>query len=109
MDNKPNKTAKFRTKIWDLLNDDTHETYSANTHIIFKSIVLKSSLCDYKDVYIFVKGTISVVNTAGTGHIPNNEDRNVVFKSCTSFKDCISEINNTQVDDAISTDVVKPM
>ena len=28
----------------------------------------------------------------------NNRNKEVVLKSCTSFTDCISEINNTQID-----------
>ena len=35
-----------------------------NSHIKFKTTMLKSSLCDYNDAYILVKGTISVNNTA---------------------------------------------
>ena len=31
---------------------------------IIKTSMLSSSLCDYNDVYIFVKGTIIVTNTA---------------------------------------------
>ena len=40
--------------------------------------MLKSSLCDYSDAYILVKGTISVVNTA---------DAEVIFKNCALFTD----------------------
>ena len=36
----------------------------------------------------------------------NNE---VIFKNCAPFTDCISEINNTQIDDAKYKDVVMPM
>ena len=32
---------------------------------------------------------------------PNNNDEEVVFKNCTSFTDCISEINHTQLDELI--------
>ena len=33
---------------------------------------LKSSLCDYSDAYILVKGTITVNNTAADGAAANN-------------------------------------
>ena len=41
----------------------------------------------------------------------NEDERNklVTFKNCASFTECISEINNTQVDNAKGLDVVMPM
>ena len=71
--------------------------------------MLKSSLCDYSDAYILVKGTISVNNTAAAGTAVNNNDKKVIFKNCASFTNCISEINNTQIDNAKDIDIVMPM
>ena len=34
--------------------------------------MLRSSLCDYSDAYILVKGNISVNKTAADGAAPNN-------------------------------------
>ena len=68
--------------------------------------MLKSSLCDYSDAYILVKGTISVNNTAAQGAAANNTNKKVIFKNCAP---CISEINNTQIDNAKDTDIVMPM
>ena len=70
--------------------------------------MLKSSLCDYSDSYIFVKGTMSIARVLAPAE-PNNVGKEVVFKSCAPFTDCISEINNTQIDDAKDMDVVMPM
>ena len=67
--------------------------------------MLNSSLCDYSDAYSLVKGTITV---APQGDNPNNEDKIVVFENCTPYTDCISEINNTQLDNAEDIDVVTP-
>ena len=36
-------------------------------------------------------------------------NKKVIFKNCALFTDCITEINNTQVDDAQTTDIVMPM
>ena len=69
--------------------------------------MLRSSLCDYSDAYILVKWTISI--TAQTGDNPNNANKEVVFKNCAPFTDCISEINNTQIDSAKHIDVIMPM
>ena len=66
-------------------------TYKTNSQIKFKTLMLKSSLCDYSDVYIHLSGTITVENT-GTAAVANNR-RNVIIKNCCPFTDCISEIN----------------
>ena len=69
----------------------------------------KSSLCDYSDAYILVKGTISINNTAAQGAAANNIDKKVIFKNCAPFTNCISETNNTQIDNAKDIDIVMPM
>ena len=71
--------------------------------------MLKSSLCDYGDAYIFVNSTIAVNNTAAAGADANNTNKKVVFKNCAPFTNCISEINNTQVDNAKDIDIVMPI
>ena len=76
--------------------------------------MLQSSLCDYSDAYILVKGTISVNNTAAAAAAAaaaavNNDDKKVIFKNCAPFTNCISEINNTQIDNAKDIDIVMPM
>ena len=76
--------------------------------ITIKTLMLNSSLCDYRDAYILAKGTIIVPNT-GRLAIPNNRNRKILFKNCVPFTDCISEINNTQVGNSKDTDVVMSM
>ena len=71
--------------------------------------MLKSSLYDYSDAYILVKGTISVNNTADAGADASNTSKKVIFKNCAPFTNCISEINNTQVDNAKDIDIVMSM
>ena len=85
------------------------EAYNVNSQIKFKTTMLKSSLCDYSDAYILVKGTISVNNTAAQGAAANNTNKKVTFKNCAPFTNCISEINNTQIDNARDIDIVMPM
>ena len=58
--------------------------------------MLKSSLCDYSDTYILVKGSITVPNT-GTAAAPNSRNIKVIFK------------NNAQVDNAKDIDVAVVM
>ena len=71
--------------------------------------MLKSSLCDYSDAYILVKGTISVNNTAAQGAAANNTNKKVIFKNCAPCTNCISEINSTQIGNAKDVDIVMPM
>ena len=71
--------------------------------------MLRSSLCDYSDAYILVKGNITVNNTAAAGAAANNTNKKVIFKNCAPFTNCISKINNTQIDNAEYIDIVMPM
>ena len=104
-----NQPSKFRTKNWVEINDESRGTYNVNSQIKFKTTMLKSSLCDYSDAYILVKGTISVNNTAAADAAVNNTNKKVIFKNCVPFTNCISEINNTQIDNAKDIDIVMPM
>ena len=108
IDSASNQTSKFRTKNWVEINDESRGTYNVNNQIKFKTTVLKSSLCDYNDAYILVKGTITVNNTAAADADANNTKR-VIFKNCVPCTNCINEINNTQVDNAKDIDTVMPM
>ena len=84
-------------------------TYSPNKQIRFKTAMLRSSSCDYSDAYILVKGNITVNNTAADGAAANNTNKKVIFKNCAPFTNCISKINNTQIDNAEYIDIVMPM
>ena len=109
IDDTSNQSSKFRTKNWVEINDESRGRYDVNSQIKFKTTMLKSSLCDYSDAYILVKGTITVNNTAAEGASANNSNKKVIFKNCAPFINCISEINNTQVDNAKDIDIVMPM
>ena len=98
--------CKFRTRNWVEINGESRGTYNVNSQIKFKTTMLKSSFCDYSDAYILVKGTIAVNNTAAADADANNTNKKVIFKSCAPFTNCISKINNTQVDNAKDIDVI---
>ena len=60
---------------------------------------------------VFVEGTTAVT---GAGAIaparPADErDKQVIFKNCSSFANCITEINNTHIDNIKDIDGVMPM
>ena len=100
-----NQWSKFRTRDWVEINGESKGRYD-NSNVRFKTIIIRSNSCDYSDAYIFVKGTTTIWNTAASGTAANNTDKKVIFKNCAPFTECITEINNTQIDDARKIDVV---
>ena len=73
--------------------------------------MLKSSLCDYSDAYIHVKGKITITGEGDNDAAKRADQRNkgAAFKNCAPFITCISEINNTQIDNCKDIDIVMPM
>ena len=100
--------TRFRTENWVEINDESKRKYD-NSNIRFKTSMIRSNLCDFSDAYILVKGTITVPNTAAAGVSVNNTNKKVILKNCVPFTDCITKINNTQVDDAPDINIVMPM
>ena len=109
IDDASNQPFKFRTKKWVEINDESRVTYNVNSQIKFKTAMLKSSLCNYSDTYILVKGTITFNNTATANAEANNTNKKIIFKHCAIFTRCIIEVNNTQVDNAQDIEIVMPM
>ena len=111
IDDTSNKPSKCRTKNWVEVNDESRGTYNVNGQIKFKTTMLKSSLCDYSDAYIFVKGRITITGAGddAAARQADERDKGVAFKNCAPFTNCISEINNTQVDNAKDIDIVMSM
>ena len=100
LDSALNRPSKFKTKNWVEINDESKRTCNVNSQFKFKTKMLKSSLYDYSDACILVKGTIFVNNNAAADADANNANKKVTFKNCAPFTNCISEINNTQIDNA---------
>ena len=57
--------------------------------------MLRSSLCDFSDAYIVVKGTITVANPDNNAY-----DKTLAFKSNSSFVSSISKTNSRLIDNA---------
>ena len=111
IDDASNQPSKFRTRNWIEINDESRGAYNVNSQIKFKTTMLKSSLCDYSDAYILVKGKITIAGAGNDAAARRADERNkgVVFKNCAPFINCISEINNTEIDNAKDIDTVMPM
>ena len=111
IDDTSSQPSKFRTKNWVEINDESRGTYNVGSQIKFKTTILKSSLCDYSDAHILVKGKITIAG-AGNDAVArqaDERDKGVIFKNCAPFINCISEINNTQIDNAKDIDIIMPM
>ena len=76
IDDASNQSSEFRTKNLVEINEESRGTYNVNSQIKFKTAMLKSSLCDYSDAYILVKGIIN--NTAAADGSANNTNKNVL-------------------------------
>ena len=102
---------KFKTENWAEINDESRGAYNVNSQIKFKTTMLKSSLCYYSDAYILVKGKIPITGAGDDVAATQAEERDkgVEFKNCAPFTNCISEVNNAQIDNAKDTDIVMLM
>ena len=71
-----------------------------NSNIRFKTSMKRSNLCNYSDAYILLKEIITVLNTTAAAAAVNNTNEKLIFENHAPFTDSISEINNTQVNNA---------
>ena len=94
-----NENSKFATKKWYVIDSESKGNYSHENPIKFLTSSLESSLCDYSDAYILVTGNI---NSRGN-------DTKSAFKNCAPFRTCITQINETFVDEAKHINITMPM
>ena len=122
MNEAGDKPHKFQTRKWIEINDDSQGKYQPESQIKFKTTSLMSALCDYADAYILVKGEVNITSAGKAGAndaataanataaaAAGVRNRAVALKNCAPFVNCISEINNTQVDNAKDLDETMPM
>ena len=111
LDGASNQPSKFRTKNCVEINDESRGTYNVNSQIKFKTTMLKSSLCDYNGAYILVKRKITITGAGDDAEArqADERDKDVAFKNCAPFINCISDINNSQVDNTKDIGIVMPM
>ena len=102
--NTPNQPSKFKTKNCFEINDESWRTYNEDNTTRFKISMFRSRLCDYSEECILVEGTIIVESKTAHDQPYNAVNKKVIFKNYGSFTNCISRINNTQVDDAHDID-----
>ena len=99
---------RFITKKWVEVHDQSgnaEDRYKPSKQIRFKTLMLRSDLCDYSDAYIVVKGDITLEGDNDA----NKRNKNLAFKNNAPFINCISKINGVKIDNAEDLDVVMPM
>ena len=119
---------RFVTKKWVEVYDQSGGNHNVNKEIRIKTSMLRSYSCDYCDLYIVVKGTVTAGKntfTADDSEAPNNTaanatatntandnafgEKKLVFKNNTPFIICTLKINGVKIDNAEDLDVVMPI
>ena len=83
LDKITNQPSKFRTRNCFEINDESRGKYDSNI-IRFNTSMIRSDLCDYRDSYILVSGTITITRVGDDGAARTADKRNkrVIFKNC---------------------------
>ena len=98
------KLSKFVTREYVSINSLSN-IYNENKSIRFKTLMLRSDLCDYSDAYILVNSTITV-----TGNNPRDrQNRPLILKNNAPFFSCITSVNGELIEDADDLDIAMPM
>ena len=110
------KTQNLQQQKRYVIDSETTGKYSQHNPIKFLTKSIESSLCDYSDTYILVKGDIAVTRTiaAASNNLLQIKQSlaaatEVAFKNCAPFKDCRTEVNNMFVDYADFTNTAMSM
>ena len=82
------------------VNDLSSGQYPVNKHIRFKTSKVRAALCDYSDVYIVVKGRISVTGTNNA----NTRNKRLTFKKKALIRS--QKINNIFIGNAVDLNTV---
>ena len=79
-----------------------HSKHNKSNQIKFTSSMMRSNLCDYSNAYILLKGTITIDWLGDNDATKRADERSkgAIFKNCAPFTECISNINNTQINNA---------
>ena len=101
LNSSENKNSKFATKKWFVIDSESKVVYSHENPIKLSTSLLESSLRDYSDAYVLVRGNIAVVGS--------NDNTKVALKNCAPFRKCRTEINETFNDEALHINIEMPM
>ena len=69
--------------------------------------MLRLKLFDYSDPYTVVRGTMDLLGTVANKN--DKRDKDFAFKKYAKFRSCISNMNNTLIDNPEDLDIVMLM
>ena len=74
-----------------------HGLYSTLNQIRFKTMMVKSSLCDCSEAYLLISGRITITGEVADDNAKETDKRykKVIFTNCVPFTKCLSKMNNT--------------
>ena len=74
-----------------------------SSSIKFITSTIRSDLCDYSDARKLVSRTITITGIGDDDNVKRTDKRNkgVIFQNCASLTNCISSINNIQIDNVM--------
>ena len=75
------------TRRWIQDNDLSNAKYFVNKSVRFKTLMLRSDLCNYSDACNVPKGRITVRGT----NDDNRRNKNLIFRNNAPFRSCISK------------------
>ena len=107
----PIEMPRFITKKWVEVNDqsgDANDRYKPNKPIRFKTLMLRSDLCNFSDAYIVVKGDITLTKAEDRNFI-DLRNRFSAFKNNAPFINCIYKINNVLIENVEDLHIVMSM
>ena len=98
--NTKNEPSKFRTKNWVEISYESRGRYKASNQIKSKTSMIRLNWYDYSNAYILVRKTITIKGEWENDAVKRENERNkvVIFKNFALFNECISNLNNTQID-----------
>ena len=112
LDNTPTPPSKFKTKKCVKINDESQGTYNKDNQIKLKSSMLRSSLRDYSDIYIYIY-LLKEIQIWQTLQLRINQImapvKSLHLRIVLHLPNASAEKNNTQVDDASYIGVVMPV
>ena len=111
LDNTKNKPFKFRTRNLVEVNDELRESHGEDNQVKFETSMIRSHLRDYSNVHILVSRTITIdgEGDSDVSKLLYERNKGAKFKYCAPFTECVSNTNNTEIDNSRDIDVVMPI
>ena len=57
--------SRFVTRKWNIVNNQSSDTYVVGNEFIYNTEVLKSNYCDYNDTFILPRGDVIIAENNG--------------------------------------------